>query len=213
MIGQLGNTTMIKYKQSRDLKGYTMANAIPPVLPDFAEGDPKVGEHVYRFFGLSGQFLGWCNYETGRKFLMGKLYYKTKGAYCMRSQRIRSATDGTKQGHKIFIREKDTGSLALYAVDRLIAAKDLIDSEDKESLAKISIEVIQAFDMNHWNYESFPDQYKLIPATMRQKFRDDMKNFLYSKKNELIAHLQDIANSYVAQRQHVDTHGVELAHL
>lgn len=212
MVSQLSNITMLKYKQKRNIgKSTTTAASIPPVLPDFSEGDPAVDQRVYRFFDQYGEYLGWCPYDTGRKFLLGKLYYKTKGAYRIRSYKLRDGV--TPKGHKIHIYEKETSNLALYAVVRYIVAEDLIDLNDRESLAKSLMENVKQYDMTNWNYDSFPNKHNLFPETLRAKFRDDMQNFLASKKQELLNHLQDVANSYVVQRQHTETHGVNLADL
>ena len=143
--------------------------------------------------------------------MLGKLYYKTKGAYRIRSHKLRDGV--APKGHKIYIYEKNTTNLALYAVARYIVAEDLMDLNDRESLAKSLMENVKQYDMTNWNYDSFPNKFNLFPETMRAKFRDDMQNFLDSKKQELLDHLQDVANSYVVQRQHTETHGVNLADL
>lgn len=188
---------MKQYQKKRDLSSERPATQTLPVMPDFAAGDPSVGELVYRWFDQNGNYLGWTGYDTGRKFLLGKLYYKTKGAYKIRT----SNSYSNRNAKKICIREKDTHNLAAYAVRRTIEDKDLIDIDDKKALLKITLDGIQNHGFNAWNYTNFPDKYKMIPNAVREQLNTHMANCMKQMKLELENYINgqinDIQNAEV----------------
>lgn len=195
---------MKQYQKKRNLSSERPATQTLPVLPDFAASDPSVGELVYRWFDQNGNYLGWTGYDTGRKFLLGKLYYKTKGAYKIRT--LNSHTSRTTK--KIYIREKDTHNLAAYAVLRTIEDDDLIDSNDREALCKITLEKLNAHTFSVYYYDNYPNPYKVIPDEMRSKIQKDMQNFLASKQQELIDYVQNAMNDERKAKQTL-TEGTE----
>lgn len=184
-----------KYQQKRNLKD-DKPGTLCPELPEFQAGDPAPGAVVYRWFDPEGNYLGWCSYDDGRKFIYGKLYYKTKGQYQTKTKR--SIT--TSNARMIRIVEKATGNLALYAACRVITEKDLIDLDDKVALIKSSRAAIQDFDMNHYNFSMYPNEHKLIPVTMQRKVENDMKEFLKSKKEEILGYLNTYEATLAEQR-------------
>ena len=181
---------MKRYQESRKLNEIAAQGDIP-IWPEFAPGDPTVQQVVYRFFDRNGNYKGWCDVTVGHKFLMGKLYYKTKGAYRIKTRNSYDA----RTTKKIYIYEKNSGAgcdrLAAYAVKRQIVAEDLIDNEDREALCKLTRDQVDGYGFTAWNFSSFPNKYKVIPIDFNTKFQKDMQNFLDAKKKELIDYLDE----------------------
>lgn len=200
---------MKKYQVKRNLRGETLAATDLAVLPEFASGDPVVDATVYRFFDRNGDYLGWCDADTGRKFFYGKLYYKTKGAYRIKT-RLGNEVYGTRV-KKIFVYEKNTNALAAYAVLRKIGNSDLIDLNDREMLCKMTMESILEAQFDRWNFTSFPNPYNIIPKEMRNKLENDLTVFLESKKAELVQYCQEQLNAFQAQRTNTHIHEINLA--
>lgn len=179
---------MKRYQESRKLNEIAAQSDIP-IWPEFAPGDPTVGQTVYRFFDRNGKYVGWCDVTIGHKFLMGKLYYKTKGAYRIKTRNSYDA----RTTKKIYIYEKNPGAgcdhLAAYAVKRQIVAEDLIDNTDREALCKLTREQVAAHGFTAWNLTNYPNKYKVIPIDFNTKFQKDLQNFLDAKKQELLDYL------------------------
>ena len=104
---------MKHYQKKRNIQA-AMASMPVPVLPTFNDGDPTEGVVVARYFDNCGNYMGWTDTETARKYVLGKLYYKTKGAYRCKTKRMHNEV-GAK---KIFIYEKQTQHLAAFASRR-----------------------------------------------------------------------------------------------
>jgi len=186
---------MKAYQKKRDLREAPASNDLP-ILPAFETCDPAVGDAVYRWFDKSGNYLGWCSYEVGRKFLVGKLYYKTKGAFTIKTRRSYE----NRSVRKIYICPKGTNFLAAYVILRTIREKDLIELSDRESLATMTLEVIKKHHFTSYNFTTFPDEFKIVPNEIREKFAIDMQKFLADKKQELVDYLQfQIADSRKAK--------------
>jgi len=177
---------MKRYQVKRKLNETAAQNDIP-IWPEFAPGDPVVNQVVYRFFDRNGEYKGWCDATVGHKFLMGKLYYKTKGAYRIKTRK----SYDSRTTKKIYIYEKDpvNDRLAAYVVKRPVVAEDLIDNTDRESLCKLTREQVEAYGFSAWNFTSYPNKYKVIPIDFNTKFQKDMQDFLDAKKKELVDYL------------------------
>jgi len=177
---------MKRYQVKRKLNEIAAQSDIP-IWPEFAPGDPVVNQVVYRFFDRNGEYKGWCDATVGHKFLMGKLYYKTKGAYRIKTRK----SYDSRTTKKIYIYEKDpvNDRLAAYVVKRPVVAEDLIDNTDREALCKLTREQVEAYGFSAWNFTSYPNKYKVIPIDFNTKFQKDMQDFLDAKKKELIDYL------------------------
>ncbi len=177
---------MKRYQESRKLNEVAAQSDIP-IWPEFAPGDPVVNQVVYRFFDRNGEYKGWCDATVGHKFLMGKLYYKTKGAYRIKTRK----SYDSRTTKKIYVYEKDpvNDRLAAYVVKRPVVAEDLIDNTDRESLCKLTREQVEAYGFSAWNFTNYPNKYKVIPIEVNTKFQKDMQDFLDAKKKELIDYL------------------------
>jgi hypothetical protein len=177
---------MKRYQVKRKLNETAAQNDIP-IWPEFAPGDPVVNQVVYRFFDRNGEYKGWCDATVGHKFLMGKLYYKTKGAYRIKTRK----SYDSRTTKKIYVYEKDpvNDRLAAYVVKRPVVAEDLIDNTDRESLCKLTREQVEAYGFSAWNFTSYPNKYKVIPIDFNTKFQKDMQDFLDAKKKELVDYL------------------------
>ena len=177
---------MKRYQVKRKLNETAAQNDIP-IWPEFAPGDPVVNQVVYRFFDRNGEYKGWCDATVGHKFLMGKLYYKTKGAYRIKTRK----SYDSRTTKKIYVYEKDpvNDRLAAYVVKRPVVAEDLIDNTDREALCKLTREQVEAYGFSAWNFTSYPNKYKVIPIDFNTKFQKDMQDFLDAKKKELVDYL------------------------
>ena len=177
---------MKRYQVKRKLNEIAAQSDIP-IWPEFAPGDPVVNQVVYRFFDRNGEYKGWCDATVGHKFLMGKLYYKTKGAYRIKTRK----SYDSRTTKKIYVYEKDpvNDRLAAYVVKRPVVAEDLIDNTDRESLCKLTREQVEAYGFSAWNFTSYPNKYKVIPIEVNTKFQKDMQDFLDAKKKELVDYL------------------------
>lgn len=176
---------MKRYQLKRKMDGEKLAATDIPVWPTFEHRDPDVNEAIYRFFDRNGNYKGWCSKTEGHKFLMGKLYYKTKGAYRIRSRK--SYDD--RSIRKIFVYEKGNNNLAAYVVFRAVTNEDLIEKDDREQLAKISREHMEAFSFTPWNIVGYPNKYKIIPEEFKTKIQKDLQKFMDDKKLELLNYL------------------------
>ena len=175
---------MKRYQEKRKLNEIAAQSDIP-IWPEFASGDPVVGQVVFRFFDRNGEYKGWGDTETGRKFLMGKLYYKTKGAYRIKTRKSSTSTGNVDKIH-IFEKDRMHDRLAAYVVKRNTTAEDLIDNTDREALFKLTREQVDGFGFTCWNFTNYPNKYKAIPIDFNTKFQKDMQDFLDAKKKELI---------------------------
>lgn len=202
---------MKRYQETRKLNEIAAQSDIP-VWPEFAPGDPVIDQVIYRFFDRNGVYKGWCDATTGHKFLMGKLYYKTKGAYRIKTRNSYSA----RTTKKIYIYEKDRmhDRLAAYAVKRHVTTEDLIENNDREALCKLTREQVDGYGFTAWNFSNFPNKYKVIPVEMNTKFQKDMQNFLESKKKELLDYLDmqivDVQQSKQINALTTDITGLEV---
>lgn len=178
---------MLKYQQKRNLKGELPASKLVPFLPTFSPGHPTVDSLVYRWFDQQGDYLGWTDSEEGKKYLLGKLYYKTKGAYRVNTKR--SWNNRTTKMIRVY--EKDSSLLALYGSLRYIKEADLIDIDDKKALLKITRAAVEGFTPTTWNILDYPNPYKVIPVEFREKLATDVANFIKSKHLEILQHIDD----------------------
>ena len=185
MFGQLRTTPMKQYQKKRKINDILAPTSLD-VLPTFETCDPVEGTTVYIWYDKEGEYQGWCDIATGKKFLLGKLYYKTKGAYRIRTRR----SHDNREVQKISIYQKNSSLLAAFAVCRRIVKEDLIELNDREGLAKITLEAVEKHQFTAWNFSDYPNQYGIVPIEIRTKFQKDLQDFLISKKKELTDYLQ-----------------------
>ena len=122
-----------------------------------------------------------------KKYLLGKLYYKTKGAYRVNTKR----SWNNRNTKMICVYEKDSSLLALYGSLRYIKEADLIDIDDKKALLKITRAAVEGFTPTTWNILDYPNPYKVIPVEFREKLATDVANFIKSKHLEILQHIDD----------------------
>lgn len=197
---------MLKYKQKRDLSDENKAPAGLSFYPTFETCEPTIGISIVRFYSLHGEYLGWCTDEVAKKFFYGKLYYKTKGAYTIKTRRSyrRRAT------RKIYIYEKASKGLAAYAVKRALDDNDMVDTSDKRALAVSTLNYFKTMSYYASGLDSFHDPYSIVPNEIRNKFRNDLANFVELKRNELIAICQREIDASDVLNEASTTAGVSL---
>ena len=192
---------MKRYQQNISPNLVTAATSLP-IYPQLNSGDPDFGNtpsvFIFVWFDKDGKYLGWVDTETARKFLLGKLYYKTKGAYKIKTSR---AYDSSRHSHdrNITIYEKSSGRPAAYAQTRLIHKHELIDMNDRSVTIPAAIQEIKKFTMNNYNFSSYPNTFKILPDEFRNKFSNDFQEFLKMKKKELIDYCESemkVDNTY-----------------
>ena len=197
---------MLKYKQKRDLSDESKAPTGLSFYPTFETCEPTIGISIVRFYSMHGDYLGWCTDEVAKKFFYGKLYYKTKGAYTIKTRRCYR----NRSTRKIYIYEKATGLLAAYAVQRALTDADNVDLSDKRKLAAVTLDSFKTMQLTAWSLDSFADPYSIVPNEIRVKFRSDLANFIELKRNELIAICQSEINACDALKQGSEEAGFEL---
>jgi len=197
---------MLKYKQKRDLSTERPATSGLSFYPTFETCEPTIGIVITRFYNQHGDYLGWCDAEVSKKFFYGKLYYKTKGAYTIKTRRCYR----NRSTRKIYIYEKATGLLAAYAVQRALTDADNVDLSDKRKLATVTLDSFKTMQLTPWSLDSFADPYSIVPKEIRVKFRSDLANFIELKRNELIAICQREIDASDALTQASEEAGVNL---
>ena len=199
---------MKSYQKKRAMSGgYTAGNVIS-TLPKFASGEPTTGVAIARWFTPDGKYLGWTDGETSRKFLYGGLYYKTKGTYSVKSKILSGSS-----GKKYYITEKTSCKLAAYVVMRCLNESDMIDEDNKLETAKVGLSQVMNYGWNYYNMESFPDNYKLLPPEYRKKIVAMREEFVEKIKQQTAKEFQNLIDAEMAQRQHIETHGVDISYL
>jgi hypothetical protein len=197
---------MKSYQKDRKLdRSYTAGNVVS-ILPTFSPGEPAVGVPVARWYTPEGKFMGWTDAEVSRKFLYGGLYYKTKGFYSIKSKQLTN-----RAGKKFYVTEKTSCKLAAYAVMRSLTDTDMIDEDNKLETAKIGLSQVMSYGWNYYNMDSFPDTYKLLPTDYRRKIADMREEFVEKMKQQTIKEFQNLIDAEMVQRQHVETHGVDIS--
>ena len=186
---------------------WSVQRSLPPVLPELSKEKAPKDVYVARYFDSTGKFIGWCLEDAHKKFILGKLYYKTKGAYTTKTR------NGHDDSRRIYITEKAAGGVALFIIVRKLADADLVDLTDKEALAKMTLEKLNEHSFSTYYYSNYPDPYNIIPKTVREEVQQMMNNCLKQIREHVINNVQDQVNAEVAQKQFTHVHGVSLADL
>lgn len=151
-------------------------------LPALNTSEPLPGVRIARYYDNNGNYLGWADEETNRKYIYGKLYYKTKGAYKVSSRRY---SYDNRVDKKISIDDKQTGKTVAYIVLRPLNADDFIDKSDRASVARAAFEGLLNYNFNGYNLETFPDKYNIF-RELREKITQDHHNFIKEKRQEIL---------------------------
>ena len=198
---------MKRYKQKRTINEIASKNALT-VLPAFASEEPKVNEAICRYYDAEGNYIGYTDVETTRKFLYGKLYYKTKGAYRIKKRRSHSDRNTTVTS----IYEKNANLLVAQVVTRVLTAKDLIDTEDKEELTKIALETAKAWSINYYNLNDYPDEFKLLGDRneMQKLLMKEHEEFIVARKAFIVKQFQNLVDTQTKMREFKQETGINL---
>ena len=190
---------MKAYRKPIIFKGTTTTQV--PILPDMnMTDDPQQGRVTYLVYAPTGDYLGFSDDEQVRKYLYGKLYYKTKGAYSTHNTKV---DNFDKTQRKIFVYLKTTRAIALYLHRRIITELDLIDTADKSSHAAYTLQKVKDTSFNFNNISNFSDQFNQCEAIKKKlvddanalanRQREERARFETDAKMEVIKYLEGLA--------------------
>lgn len=166
---------------------HTAAAAAPVYFDLFKEVEPVIDSTVAFVYDHQGRYLGWSNPEPVRKYLYGKLYYRTKRAYRVTSNRRRYGVD-----RKYVILTRDSGLTALVIHQRKVTADILVDLDCVSSVTDAALKAVQDFKPTYWSFCNYPDQYKLLePAKFNTKFQNEFNEMVARQKQEVIEYLNN----------------------
>ena len=150
--------------------------------------DPVVGQTCAMVYGHDGRYLGFTtDLDAIQKYLYGQLYYKTNRAYRVSSNRGYSA----RKGKRISITTRTTGATALYIRIGSIGTDHLVDADDINSTAELSLTEVQQHTPNSWSFARYPDRFRLLKdANFEQKFQKEFDEMVARQKQEVIAYLE-----------------------
>lgn len=177
---------MKNYRKTRTLTSAATSTA-PVYFKLDHENDPAIGTKVALVYGHDGKYLGFTSdLEAIHKYLYGQLYYKTNRAYRVHSNRGYSARD-TK---KICINNRTDSRTALYIQIRKIDSDDLVDVDNINSTAELTLQEVERFEPSNWSYDRYPDKYNLLKdGNFAAKFRNEFDEMVKRQKQEVIAYL------------------------
>jgi hypothetical protein len=150
--------------------------------------DPVKGQRCAMVYGHDGRYLGFTtDLDAIQKYLYGQLYYRTKRAYRVSSNR---RCDGSKV-KKITIITRVANTIALYIQVGLIGADHLLDTDDINLVSERALIEVQRYVPTHWSFSRYPDKFKLLKdANFEQKFEKEFDEMVVRQKQEVIAYIE-----------------------
>lgn len=177
----------------KQLKAFSSrASKCCPVLPALSKDDVPAGVEKAFAYDNNGNYLGHAEVADVKKFLLTRLYYKTKGAYNVKTGRRYGSDEYT-----INIYEKDTRNTALQFQCRKLKADDIIDVDDKLEQVRYAIEnelkgfKIYSYQMGNWSIPTV-DKFNLTHE-FRKELEVEIRAVIEAKKQKMLNHL----NSFI----------------
>lgn len=177
----------------KQLKAFSArASKCCPVLPTLSKDDVPAGVEKAFAYDNNGNYLGHAEVADVKKFLLTRLYYKTKGAYNVKTGRRYGSDEYT-----INIYEKDTRNTALQFQCRKLKADDIIDVDDKLEQVRYAIEnelkgfKIYSYQMGNWSIPTV-DKFNLTHE-FRKELEVEIRAVIEAKKQKMLNHL----NSFI----------------
>jgi hypothetical protein len=162
-----------------------------PVLPVLSKDDVPVDVEKAFAYDNNGNYLGHAEVADVKKFLLTRLYYKTKGAYSVKTRRYYSDC------YTINIYEKGTSNIALLFRCRKLKVEDTIDADDKLEQVRYSLEnefkdfKVSSYQMGHWSIPT-ADKFNLT-TEFRKELEIEIRAVIEAKKQKMLNHL----NSFI----------------
>lgn len=160
-----------------------------PVLPVLSKDDVPAGVEKAFAYDNNGNYLGHAEVADVKKFLLTRLYYKTKGAYSVRTRRRHN------DYYTIDIYEKGTSNLALLFRCYSLNAIDVIDADDKLEQVRYALEnevnnfKVHSYQMGMWSVPTV-DRFNLT-----RKFHEELdleiRAAVEAKKQKMLNHLNN----------------------
>jgi len=188
---------MQQYKQAIKVQDYEKADHTAPIYDSLSTNTPLVGSEYSIWYDANGTYIGHTTVEIAKKYVLGKLYYKTKNKatnkspYRISSNRVNRYRDN----NKIYKVHTNAGRIALQIHFVTITNKHLIDLDNIDQTTELSIAKVEAFEPSAYNYCSYPDEFKLLKNfDYKKKFEEQVKELLREQKQEILAYLQTNKN-------------------
>jgi len=165
-----------------------------PVLPVLSKDDVPAGIEKAFAYDNNGNYLGHAEIADVKKFLLTRLYYKTKGAYNVKTRRQYYRDS---EGQTISIFEKGTSNTALLFQYRTLKADDIIDADDKLEQIRYALEnelndfKVSSYQMGHWSIPT-ADKFNLTHE-FRKELEIEVRAVIEAKKQKMLNHL----NSFI----------------
>jgi len=162
-----------------------------PVLPALSKDDVPAGVEKAFAYDNNGNYLGHAEVADVKKFLLTRLYYKTKGAYNVKTRRQ------YRDDYTISIYEKGTSDTALRFHCRKLKADDIIDADDKLEQVRYSLEnelndfKVFSYQMGNWSIPT-ADKFNLTHE-FRKELEIEVRAVIEAKKQKMLNHL----NSFI----------------
>lgn len=182
---------MKNYRKSRppyNTAGTENMQAAPVYFALNQNDDPKLDTRVALVYGPTGNYLGFTeDLDAVQKYLYGKLYYKTKGAYRINSNRGYSA----RTVKKIDIILRSLNMVALHIRIKEIESDDVVDVSDINSTAELQLAEVEKFEPTSWSFSRYPDRFNLLKdANFCKKFENEFNEMVKRQKQEVIEYLK-----------------------
>ena len=188
---------MQQYKQAIKIHDYDKADHTAPIYDILSTNTPLVGAEYSIWYDNNGNYIGHTTVEIAKKYVLGKLYYKTKNKetkkspYTIASNRVNRYRDN----NKVYKVRTNGARIALQIHFVTITDKHLIDVANIDQTTELSITKVQAFEPSAYNYCSYPDEFKLLKNfDYKQKFEQQVKQLLQQQKQEILEHLETNKN-------------------
>ena len=187
---------MKQYQKDLNSMPHLKATTACPVMPVIAGFDAPADRIVSLVYDNNFKYVGWTETETVKKFLLTKLYYKTKGAYSVRSADRHHSDRNLKD---IYVKEKSTGKVAFVFRNRKLTALDIIDGDDKVERAKYALEnevnkiTTQSYTPGSWSI-STNDKFNLV-QDIREEIETEIRQLIDCKRKKMQNVLLDIINA------------------
>jgi hypothetical protein len=188
---------MQQYKQAIKIQDYEKADHTAPIYDSLSTNTPLVDSEYSIWYDNNGTYIGHTTVEIAKKYVLGKLYYKTKNKdtkkspYTISSNRVNRYRDY----NKVYKIRTTAGRYALQIHFVTITNKHLIDVDNIDQTTELSIAKVEAFEPSAYNYCSYPDEFKLLKNfDYKQKFEQQVKELLREQKQEILAYLQTNKN-------------------
>ncbi len=180
-----------------------------------------VDQHLIATFNHTGAFAGFTTDEMLDKFLLAKVYYKTKGTFKISTWKYSNTRRQSNRPRgldnpirKVNLYSKVGAFHGFTAIEFIIDSKDLVDMESQIALATEQLKQIQNWGILDYsggvNVFGVPNEYKLIPDEMRKAAHEEVLAVGVKKRQMYIDFLNDIIKGQNVLDDAEKDHGINL---